>query len=745
MVSLADSLVSSATRPLPVRMRPDLVVRRHRYHGRPFWVVKEPIGLKYFRFQEEEFAILKMLDGQCSYQQIKERFESEFAPQKITLQDLQQFLGMLHRSGLLISNAPGQGLQLKRRRDEQAQRELMGKLANILALRFRGIDPDWLLNRLHPLVAWVFTRWAFCLWLALALSALTLVTVNFDEFQRRMPAFHQFFGPSNWIYLGIVLALTKIIHEFGHGLSCKHYGGECHEMGVMLLVLTPCLYCNVSDSWLLPNKWHRAIIGAAGMYVEIAMASVATWLWWFSTPGLLNHIALSVMFICSVSTVMFNGNPLLRFDGYYILSDLSEIPNLRQKSSRILQRLMSEYCLGLEQQDDPFLPESNHLLFAAYTVAAVAYRWLVVFSILMFLNSVLEPYGLKVIGQVVALASIGGMIFPPLWQFAKFLRVPGRMSQIKRKNVLITVGVAAAALAGVLFIPFPYNVRCGVQLNAEKAQQVSIVVPGRLVELKVKPGDKVEAGQLIARLENEQLVLQQVAIQNQVKTLSDLLTVYHRFGGDDPTMNAQTGAIEESLAGAKELLAQKNDELKKLEIRAPITGTVLPAPSKKADPSEDGRLPTWSGSAFDTENEHAYLSKGDDVCWISPERSNTKAVLIIDQADLGDVHPEQKVKIRLDAFPNSTLVGSVRNVARVKMRVSPEEASTASGGQLITRTDSKGVQRPLRPSFPADVLLDDPEGQLLPGMRGRAKIAAEWRSLGTRVWQFATRTFHFRI
>src|SRR5262245_41487968 len=312
MVSLAESLVSSATRPLPVRMRPDLAVRRHRYHGRPYWVVKEPIGLKYFRFQAEEFAILKMLDGHTSYQQIKERFEAEFAPQKITLQDLQHFLGMLHRSGLLVSNAPGQGLQLKRRRDEQARRELLGKLANILALRFRGIDPDWILNRLHPFVAWCFTRGAFVVWLCLAMSALTLVTVNFAEFQRRLPAFHQFFGPSNWIYLGTVLALTKILHEFGHGLSCKHYGGECHEMGVMLLVLTPCLYCNVSDSWLLPNKWHRAIIGAAGMYVEIFLASIATWLWWFSTPGLLNHICLSVMFICSVSTLMFNGNPLLR-------------------------------------------------------------------------------------------------------------------------------------------------------------------------------------------------------------------------------------------------------------------------------------------------------------------------------------------------------------------------------------------------------------------------------------------------
>jgi putative peptide zinc metalloprotease protein len=327
LVTLADSLISSASRPLPLRMRPDLSMRLHRYQGRPYWVVKEPIGLKYFRFQEEEFAILKMLDGNSSYESIKERFESEFAPQRITLQDLQHFIGMLHRSGLVAADAPGQGRQLKRRRDEYRRRELLGRLSNVLALRFKGIDPERLLNWMYPYIGWYFSKTAFFGVMAMALVAVALVTVQYDEFRAKLPAFHQFFGPNNWFWLGITLAVTKVLHEFGHGLSCKHFGGECHEMGVMFLVLTPCLYCNVSDSWLLPNKWHRAAIGAAGMYVEITLASLATFLWWLTEPGLFNHICLSVMFVCSVSTILFNGNPLLRFDGYYILSDIAEIPN----------------------------------------------------------------------------------------------------------------------------------------------------------------------------------------------------------------------------------------------------------------------------------------------------------------------------------------------------------------------------------------------------------------------------------
>ncbi|HAC89818.1 MAG TPA: hemolysin D, partial [Planctomycetaceae bacterium] len=144
-------------RPLKVYRRPDLQAKRHLYHGRSYWVVKEPVGLNYFRFHDEEYAILNMLDGHTSLQQIKDRFQADFAPQRITLQDLQQFIGMLHRSGLVISRATGQGRQLRRRGDDKRKKELLGKLANVFALRFRGIDPEGLLNFLNPFTWWFFT------------------------------------------------------------------------------------------------------------------------------------------------------------------------------------------------------------------------------------------------------------------------------------------------------------------------------------------------------------------------------------------------------------------------------------------------------------------------------------------------------------------------------------------------------------------------------------------------------------
>jgi putative peptide zinc metalloprotease protein len=749
MVTLADSLVSSSSRQLPLRMRPDLSVRNHRYQGRPYWVIKEPIGLKYYRFQEEEYYILRLLDGTVSFDEIKQRFEREFSPQKISLHDLQHFVGMLHRSGLLITDAEGQGLQLRKRRDETEWRELLSKAANILALRFKGIDPDRMMNRMAPYTNWFFTKWAGMLFGVIALAALLLVGVKFDVFRSRLPAFHEFFGPENWIFLGITLALTKVLHEFGHGLSCKRFGGEVHEIGVMILVLTPCLYCNVSDSWLLPNKWHRAVIGAAGMYVEIVLASFATFLWWFSEPGLLNHICLSIMFICSVSTVLFNGNPLLRFDGYYILSDISEIPNLRQKSSKILSRLMQEYCLGIEQQDDPFLPQGNQWFFALYTLAAVAYRWVVVFSILFFLNQVLEPYGLKVLGQVVAFFSLVGMVVQPLWQLGKFFNYPGRMHQVKKNRLTATLAVCAALIGAFVWLPLPYSIKCAVEVQPRDAAHVYALVPGQLVELRVRSGDKVKHNDIVARLQNEDLRLRTNELEIQASQYRSQIELLERQR-NTRSQSEPAGRIpelEELLESAEEQLSRHKEDLAKLDVRAEATGTVMTAVLRKTPPNPEEQLPQWDGSLLDPRNVGAFLQPHDELCVIGePERY--EAVLAVDQADLASLKPGQLVRIKLDAYADEvveTTIESEEDISREPMKYTSQSMSVQAGGRVATRTDSTGGARPLSATYQVNVPLKGYAGQFKMGQRGRAKISAEPRSLGDRLWRYLTDTFHFEI
>ncbi|MCA9173640.1 MAG: hypothetical protein KDB14_04065 [Planctomycetales bacterium] len=747
MATLSESLVSSSSRSVRLRMRPDLTQRQHRYHGQTYWVVKEPVGLNYFRFHEEEYAILCMLDGQTSLEEIKERFEQEFAPQKITFPDLQQFVGMLHRSGLLIAENPGQGHELKRRRDEKKRKELWGKFSNVFAVRFRGIDPDRLLNWLHRYTGWMFEPLFILMFVLFGLSALTLVFVQFDVFRSKLPSFHEFFGPANWIYLGVTMGAVKVIHEFGHGLSCKHYGGECHEMGAMLLVFTPCLYCNVSDSWMLPNKYHRAFIGAAGMYFEVIIASVATYLWWFSEPGLLNQLALSVMFICSVSTVLFNGNPLLRFDGYYILMDLTEIPNLRQKATEVLKRFMVWLCLGIEQPENPFLPQKNQAVFALYTIAAVVYRWVVVFSIMWFLNKILEPYGLKVIGQMIAIAGLFGLVVQPLIHLAKFFYVPGRMHKVKKYRVVLTVLVVAAAAAFVIWVPLPFRVSSVFTLEPRDAAMVYPPNAGIVVleRLDVKAGDEVQAGQSLAQLRSADLLMQREGLIEQRDRVQARLAGMVQEELLDPNFDdSEMPGLEEQIAALETQIKEKDAEIGRLRLTAPMAGTILPPPARSEDVPDDGRLPNMTGSPLDPKNGSAVLSPTEPLCRIGDPR-RLEAILIIDQSDIDLVREGAEVELQFDAERGRIYTGVIKQKSYEPLKGAPPALAAQAGGGLETKTDASGMPVPISTSYPAKVDLDDPDQLLVIGMRGKARIKAEPRSLGSRCFRFLSRTFRFEF
>ncbi|MCU0880489.1 MAG: HlyD family efflux transporter periplasmic adaptor subunit [Pirellulaceae bacterium] len=745
MTTLAESLISSTSRPLTLRMRPDLSARRHRYHGRTFWVVKEPVGLNYFRFHEEEYAILCMLDGHSSLDDIKDQFEREFAPQKITFHDLLQFVGMLHRSGLVISESSGQGKQLVKRRDEKKWRELMGKLANVFALRFRGVDPERFFNAIYPYTGWFF-RWptVVCVML-LGLAALTLVGVQFDEFSRRLPTFHSFFGPQNWFYLAITMAVVKVLHEFGHGLSCKHFGGECHELGAMLLVFTPALYCNVSDSWMLPSKWHRAAIGAAGMYVEIFLASVATFLWWFSAPGLFNHICLSVMFICSVSTVIFNGNPLLRFDGYYILMDLLEIPNLRQKSTEITRRFFVWLCLGIEQPENPFLPQKNQWAFALYTIAAVMYRWVVVFSIMFFLNKVLEPYGLKILGQLMAVAGLFGLIVQPLWELGKFFTAPGRTHKMKKERIVASLAVVGAIIAFVLFVPLPFSVKCTFEVQPREAQHVFTSVPGQLTLVSAKPGKTVEAGETIVQLSNPDLEFEVLALDGKRQEAENMVLALRDQKHVDPAAVDQEEMAREMAEAARKQYAAKKEELDRLTIKAPAAGTIIPPPSRSAKAaSAPGQLPSWTGTPFDDKNLGALITPGDPICIVA-DPQDVQAVLVVDQAYVDLVKEGQPVRVLLESDTRRAYDSHVESIAAIQLEAVSRTSSTQAGGRLETKMDPSGMFKPLSTSYQAAAPLPELGGTVQVGMQGQARIYTGWQPLGRRLYRFVAKTFHFDL
>src|SRR5437763_177917 len=458
-MDLTTTLNSPAERRKQVRLRvrPDLQIFEQRYEGKVYHVVKDPVCLRYYRFNRQEYFVFSLFDGKHTMEEVQKAFEEEFKPQRLEHQDLESFARQLVTAGLVQNEQPGAGKHLFHRRAKQRRLKRIASITNILYLKLPVFDPDRLLGHMIKYLWWIFTPAFFALSVLFMLAAVVHVTLHFDTFYAKLPAYQEFFALNTVLYMWISLGIVKVIHEFGHGLSCKAFGGECHEMGFLFMCLSPALYCNVTDAWTLADKWKRIIISFAGIYVELVIAAGATFVWWY-TPAypIANNIALCVMVLCSVSTVVFNANPLMRFDGYYILADWLEIPNLREKANRYLNNLFLEKCLGVEVPPEAYMAPGRKTLFVVYAIGSWVYRWVVTFSILWMLSNFLGPK-LKILSQMLAVMSLGSLFIWPAYKVIKNIRQRGRLPDMKAARVYITLTVFVALILGIFFLPLPFS------------------------------------------------------------------------------------------------------------------------------------------------------------------------------------------------------------------------------------------------------------------------------------------------
>ncbi len=740
-------MASSASRSLPLRVRPDLTAAKRTWQGRQYWVVKDPLTLKYYRFEEEEYRLLMMMDGEICPDEIRQNFEYRFAPQKISMRELHQLVGMLYRSGLLVSDATNQGRALLQRAEESRSARFRQSLTNIMAIRFRGFDPDDLLNFLNPLTRHFFSVPVFVLVVVLWISAGALLFAQFEMFLAKLPSMDQFFASRNWLWLAVVLGITKVVHEFGHGLACKKYGGQCHEMGAMLLVFTPCLYMNVSDSWMLNSKWQRALIAAAGMYVELVLAAVAVFVWWFSHPGMVNQVALNVIFVCSISTLLFNANPLLRYDGYYILSDLLEIPNLRSKSTKVLQNFFGSLCLGLEQAEDPFLPRRHQWIFALYSVAAAAYRWVITFSIFWFVYGIFEPYGFKIFGQMIAMMAIWGLIGMPVVQLIKFFSIPGRTSAVKPTPLAISGIVVAGLIVAILFFPIPHHVYCSFKLEPANAINIYAKVPGRLVDIWVDPNQRVAAGQRLVSLDSVDLNRQIVQlVSTQATAEANLGLIEFASSRGDEGRGARLEESQAVVATARGNLRKRRQDYKRLVIQSPAAGYLLAPPRVRDNDRPAKELKRWTGTPLEGKNVGAWIESQTLIGQIVPRLDRFTAVLAIDQKQIEFIQADQLVELQLHQSPLRLLRSTIKTLSPVKMMETPPALSSKHGGGLLSVTSPEGKDVPQSTTYRVSVDVTTDEYQpIFSGGTGTAKIKIGSQTVGRRLWRQLCHTFHFEL
>jgi putative peptide zinc metalloprotease protein len=307
-----------------------------------------------------------------------------------------------------------------------------------------------------------------------------------------------------------------------------------------------------------------------------------------------------------------------------------------------------------------------------------------------------------------------------------------------------TLALLAAVAAAVCLVPLPHRVYCTLELQPREAKRVYVDVPGKLEEVFIHAGDQVSVGQPLARLSSIELTLSIAEYERQRNSLRAQLNSLHRLSHLSPQAGLQIGQVEASLASVEEQLAKKTNELKSLDLTSPASGTVLPPPEESDRPSADGELPGWSGTPLEPRNIGAYLTESVLFCQVGDPKK-MEALMVVDQEDVEYLRLDQRVDIKLDQLPADTFQGRINFIAAEPLKVSPRHLSNKAGGELATKTDDSGVERPLSTSYQVLVPLDDEESVLRIGLRGRGRIHAAPLTLGQRLMRFVSQTFNFRL
>lgn len=541
-----------------LRLRPSVRLRRQTYRGERWHVAQDAFTNQFFRFREEAYDFVARLDGTRTIDEIWAdcvRRRPETAPGQGEVVTL---LAQLYQANLLMGDTAADTARLFERHQKRRRQELAAQLLGIFFLRVRLFDPDRLLNRTWPSLSWIASRPAVVFWVGLLLTALGFV---FAQWDRALDQSQSVLAPGNLLLLYAAFTVAKLIHEFGHAYAVKAFGGEVHTMGVMLLVFTPVPYVDATAAWGFRERWKRVVVGAAGMMPELVYASFAALVWAHTGPGTLNTLAYNTMVVASVSTLLFNLNPLLRFDGYYILSDLLDQPNLQPRANRQWTHLWERHALRLPDGEGPARTPAEGAGLAVFGAASWIYRLFITFAIILFVAD--RYFGLGLLAA--ALTFIGAFVLP-WFKVVRYLRREPRIERARRRAWAIAGGALAAVLLFLAVVPMPDHFRAPGLVRAAGSSDVNAPVAGWVARLETTSGTQIAAGDPLVRLESPELELQLAAAR------ADLAYATAR----ERQMLAEFSAGIEPMRRRREasevLLNRLEADRAALDVRAPVSG-----------------------------------------------------------------------------------------------------------------------------------------------------------------------------
>lgn len=680
------------------RLRSHARIQRHIYRGEVWYVLRDEASGRFHRFTPTANLIIGLMDGERTLDEIWALARSRLGDAAPGQDELIQLLAALHRADVLLGDVTPDLAETQVRRSRSLRLRFKQYFANPLALKFPLFDPDRFVERLLPRLRPLLGPAGLLLWLAAVAAALVLAAMHWQALTRDVV--DRVFATENLLLIWLLYPLLKALHEFGHAIAVKAGGGQVREMGIMLLVLVPIPYVDASAATGFRHRRTRMLVGAAGVIAETFCAALAMILWAWVEPGLVRAALFNIVVIAGVSTLVFNLNPLLRFDAYYILADYLEMPNLGQRAGAYLGYLVNRYLFKVERALSPATTGAEAAWLGLYAVASFTYRVLVMVSIILLVAS---KYFF--IGVLLALWAAINMAVLPLGRRLALLFGP-RLGPRRARAQAVVGGGLAVVLAIVFFLPAPsWTMAEGVVWAPEQSR----VRSGNACFVRrvlAEAGQAVRRGDPLIECEEPELAAQLQVLEARLLELEASGRAYFS------TNRLYSDIVLEEVGHIEERLAETRRRAEELLMRSPGDGRFV--------------MPDLAGAPG------RMVQRGETVAYVLADLPATVRVVVrqddIDRVRGAGAGVAVRVADRLDDLIPATVQ---REVPAATDQLPSMALSVAGGGQFGLDPSSKtqagealeGEARTLAQLFLFDLEL--PAGAAVAGIGQRVFVRFE--------------------
>lgn len=648
-----------------VTLRSDLQVSRQVYQQEPVYVVHDPIAFRSHRLNAFQYRMLAMLNPELS---LKANFQALVAKQEFSLDQEEfyyQLISSFGRLGLLV--LPGSnGANLYEHHQKVRSLKRRSKVLGFLFLQIPLVNPDRFLSRTVDRVSWLFTRTFLAFWITGMAAAGMVIVSRFSDLAQ---PFNGILAAKNLPFLWVTFVALKIWHEFGHGYACKVFGGHVPEMGTILIAGTPAAYVDASSAWSFPERYKRLVVMCGGMFFESLVFIPCVFVWAFSSSPILQSCAYQLFVMASLVTLLFNANPLMKFDGYFILSELIGIQNLRPKADAQIKRVLASMFLGADQPssgDSPFRTAA----LVGYGVSATMYRFFLVISIAMMV-----AMRFPLVGLFFAAFHILTTVGTGAVRMAKYLLANPETKSVRGRGRLLAAVVFIGLPLAACVLPVPFGIVTQGTVGAEVEHFVNVTTPGELMETTVAAGDHVDGRTPLVRLVNNRTTEELQVAQASLEEATTQWEVARERG------TVQAARQKTSVMELRKRVEEYSRRIRQLSVTAPVAGQVV----NLIAATERGR----------------FLKEGHPLAVVVGGRPVLRAWVTEDELGGIQVNPGTAVTFRIPGRSLSSFDGHIVSVlpaADVSFR---QPALTHIGGGTILVDPATGI--PLEPVFQVDI------------------------------------------